>query len=220
MKKIILLAALGITTLSITSCHKQVFKGQGNIESETRTLTDFKKINLSGSTPVNIVKDDEYKVVITGYANLIPVYKTDVVGERLHIKLKNGYWNVKNNNITVEVHTPYVDEVRVSGSGTVDVQSGYNQNNFRSDISGSGDINVHNNTYKELDVKISGSGEFNAETTDVENADIDISGSGKATVKVSRHLNVKISGSGDVYYIGNPLIDKNISGSGEVRYKN
>lgn len=220
MKNIIALAGLSILSLSITSCHKHVLKGEGNIESETRVLQDFSKIEADGSTTVTIVKDTEYKAIVTGYGNIIPVYETKVKGERLVLKYKNGYWNIRNSNITVEVHTPYVDKVSVNGSGNVELQGGFEQDNLTANINGSGTLDVLNNKYRNFNADVNGSGDIRAASAQCNIVDANISGSGTIEVYVLDHLNVDISGSGDVYYQGNPTTNISISGSGSVQKRN
>lgn len=209
-----------ILAMGLASCHKHRIKGEGNIVSETRSVGQFAKIEANGSTDVTVVNDDEYFVVVRGYGNLLPIYKTDVKGDRLVLEFKDGYWNIHNDNITVEVHTPYVDKVSLNGSGSINVGPGYDHDRFDANINGSGDIRVADNRFGDMHIDINGSGSFNSETTDADNVHVKISGSGDAYVTALNYLNVRISGSGDVYYRGNPDIEMDISGSGKVHKRN
>src|SRR5690606_29785073 len=125
MKRFTVIMSICILAMGLASCHKHRIKGEGNIVSETRSVGQFAKIEANGSTNVTVVNDDEYFVVVTGYSNLVPIYNTKVKGDRLVLEFKDGYWNVRNDNITVEVHTPYVDKVSLNGSGSIHVGSGY-----------------------------------------------------------------------------------------------
>ena len=109
MKKFTVFMSVCLLALGFASCHKRGIKGEGNIVSETRIVGEFAKIEANGSTDVTVVQDEEYYVIVKGYSNLVPVYKTKVNGDRLILEYKEGYWNVRNDNITVEVHTPYAD---------------------------------------------------------------------------------------------------------------
>lgn len=203
--------------VSASSCYKKGLSGHGNVVSETRSVGTFAKLELNGSTRVTVVEDDEYRVIISGYANLVPVFDTRVKGDRLILEYKPGYWNIRNDNITVEVHTPYLDKVSVNGSGDVTVNSGFSLDHFETDINGSGNVKVTGNQYKTMKVDINGSGDFDAENSNTGTADVRISGSGNAYVNVTDYLKVRISGSGDVYYRGTPTVDSDISGSGSVK---
>lgn len=217
MKKFTVFMSVCLLALGFTSCHKRGIKGEGNIVSETRIVGEFAKIEANGSTDVTVVADDEYYIIVKGYSNLVPIYKTRLNGDRLILEFKEGYWNVRNDNITVEVHTPYVDKVSLNGSGSIYVGNGYNHDRLDAHINGSGNINVGASIFKYMDVNINGSGNFNSENTDVNNVYVKISGSGDASVYVIDYLKVRISGSGNVYYRGNPgTVDLDISGSGKV----
>ncbi len=221
MKKFTVFMSVCLLALGFASCHKRGIKGEGNIVSETRTVGEFAKIEANGSTDVTVVADDEYFVIVKGYSNLVPIYKTKVNGDRLILEFKEGYWNVRNDNITVEVHTPYVDKVSLNGSGSIYVDAGYDHERLDANINGSGNVEVARSTFRYMDVFINGSGNFNAETTEVNNVYVKISGSGDAWVYVLDYLRVRISGSGNVYYRGNPgTIDTDVSGSGQVHKKN
>ncbi|MBW7914930.1 MAG: DUF2807 domain-containing protein [Taibaiella sp.] len=217
MKKFTVFMSVCLLALGFASCYKKGIKGEGNIVSETRIVGDFAKIEANGSTDVTVVQDDEYYVIVKGYSNLVPIYKTKVNGDRLILEFKEGYWNVRNDNITVEVHTPYVDKVSLNGSGSIYVGSGYDHERLDAHINGSGNIEVGKSSFKYMDVNINGSGNYNSESADVNNVYVKISGSGDAYVYVIDYLKVRISGSGDVYYRGNPgTVDLDISGSGQV----
>ncbi len=217
MKQILtIVLALAIVT-GATSCRKKVLRGEGAYISETRQLSRFSEIVANGSEYITVVKDDNYKVVLTGYSSLIPQYETDVRGERLILEYDDRYWNVKNDNIKIEVHTPYVDDVVLNGSGSIYVGSGFDQASFSGEVSGSGDITLGHNFYDQLNMQVNGSGNFDAENTEAISAVANVSGSGNIYTWVVDFLIVNISGSGDVYYKGNPRTDISISGSGRVR---
>lgn len=219
MMKQFIAAMLAIAVFTgASSCKKRVLRGEGPIISETRNLAEFSKVVTNGSEYVTIIKDDVYKVVISGYSSLIPQYETIVRGDKLILEYEDRYWNVKNSNIKVEVHTPYVDDVVLNGSGSVYVASGYDQANFYAEISGSGDVTLGHSYYERLDMEINGSGNIDAENAEAASAYARISGSGNIYTWVTDYLSVDISGSGDVYYKGNPRTKEiSISGSGRVR---
>lgn len=220
MKQFATIIGIGLLALGASSCHKKALRGEGPDVSETRILQKFSKIDANGSHNITVVKDSVYEVIVSGYSNLVDNYETRVKGDRLILEMNNRFWNIKNDNIRVEVHTPYVDDISLNGSGDVMVYSGFMQDNFEAGINGSGNITVSNNVYKNISVNVNGSGNCNMETSESERATAKISGSGDIYVKVSDYLNVRISGSGNVYYRGRPTIDSEISGSGKVQQRN
>lgn len=220
MKKFATIIGVLTIALSIASCHKKAIRGEGSDISETRNVSKFAQIEANGSHSITVVKDDKYFVIVSGYSNLLSHYETRVSGDRLILEMDNDFWNVKNDNIRVEVHTPYVDDVKLNGSGNMIVHSGFKQESFRAKVNGSGDISVSNNNYETTNIEVNGSGKCDMENCEVERVNANISGSGSIYVNVLEHLKVRITGSGDVHYRGNPTMDLDVTGSGKVKKRN
>jgi hypothetical protein len=221
MKSILTLSAIIITTIFFTSCRKDAMIGRGSVESETRTLSDFTSIDADGSTDIDIYPSSTNRVIVTGYGNLIGVYETDVRGNTLHLGFKNGYWNIRNNNIKVTVYTTDVNSVHLNGSGKVYIHPDMNSSTMSVDVNGSGDVTIEDNDFTRFDCDVNGSGAINARQASCDQVYADISGSGDIDVTVNDLLDVKISGSGSVDYWGTPeVVNTDISGSGKVNKKN
>jgi hypothetical protein len=221
MKSIITLSAIALSTVLFASCTKESLRGHGSIESETRTLSTFSSIEADGSTDIDVYPSSENKVIVTGYANLIGVYETDVRGNTLHLDFKRGYWNIRNNNITVAVYTTDVNSVHLNGSGKIYIHDNIASSTMSVDVNGSGDITVGSNNFTRFDCDINGSGSIKARNADCDAVYADVSGSGDISVTVNELLDVKISGSGSVDYWGTPeVVNSDISGSGKVTKKN
>lgn len=216
-KRIVLFAAL-IGCITVTSCRKHFIRGEGHTITETRDLAEIDAVELNGSEKLEIISATENKVEITGYHNLVPVYKSKVRNGKLVLEMDNDYINVKNNNIRVKLYTTGINNIYVNGSGDVNARDNIG---IRMDavVNGSGTISFGDNHFTELDVSVNGSGDVNAKDAVSETVYADISGSGDIDVTVRKYLNAKISGSGTVDYWGNPTdgVDAEISGSGKVR---
>ena len=162
MKRFVTFTLIALTTLLATSCRKATLRGHGNIESETRDLSTFSTIVASGSTDIEVFPSSENKVIVTGYANLVPIYRTEVRGNTLYLDFEPEYWNVMNNNIKITLYTTDMNAVRLSGSGKVHIHEGLAANTMEIDISGSGDVTVEDNEFDTFQCKVSGSGAVNA----------------------------------------------------------
>jgi hypothetical protein len=220
MKRFVTFTLIAVTTLFATSCRKGALRGHGNIESETRDLNSFSTIVASGSTDIEVYPSSENKVIVTGYANLVPVYGTEVRGNTLYLDFEPEYWNVMNNNIKVTLYTTDMNKVRLSGSGKVHIYEGLAANTMEIDISGSGDVTVDDNEFETFDCKVSGSGTINARYAICDEVYANISGSGDLDITVNELLEAKISGSGSIDYWGTPeVVNTDISGSGKVTKK-
>ncbi len=106
--------------------------------------------------------------------------------------------------------------VRISGSGGVDLGD-VQAERIEVQLSGSGDLDVDGGEVAEQDVRISGSGVYSARDLATAMTDVHVTGTGSATVRVSDRLKARVSGSGDVRYIGAPRIEQTVTGSGDVR---
>ena len=221
MKRFVTFTLIALTTLLATSCRKATLRGHGNIESETRDLSTFSAIVASGSTDIEVFPSSENKVIVTGYANLVPIYRTEVRGNTLYLDFGPEYWNVMNNNIKITLYTTDMNAVRLSGSGKVHIHEGLAANTMEIDISGSGDVTVEDNEFDTFQCKVSGSGAVNARYAVCDEVYAEISGSGDLDITVNELLEAKISGSGSIDYWGTPeVVNTDISGSGKVTKKN
>lgn len=219
MKSKYIFAAL-ILIGGLSSCERDVIRGEGQVVRESRQAKDFTAVDMGGASTVHIAYGTSFNVEVKGYANLVPLYRSEVRNGKLILGFKDNY-NIRNDNTEVFITMPELTSLHLSGSGDSDV-SGYfpNVQSLSLSISGSGNIDMGKCSADNLDIQISGSGDINAFSVLAENAEISISGSGKAMAKVTDELNISISGSGKVYYRGNPRIQSKISGSGEIIKQN
>jgi hypothetical protein len=218
----------------LTSCSKfHTIDGNGNVTTESRTLSTFSKVKSEGSFEVYIAQDSVQSVNVEAESNLLPYIETDVSGSILIIRVRE-HRNIDNHEpIKIYVKSPVVKSINLSGSGlincdsmitsTLDVNlSGSGNMNIIAEsnkidahISGSGKITL-SGTANETDFNIDGSGNIHAYNLPQDTCFADISGSGDMYVYVNEFLDVRISGSGRVHYIGNPTVNTFITGSGTV----
>lgn len=210
------LYALLPLVLLTSSCIKERLKGEGDIISDTRSVSPFHTVESDGDNRVSIVRDSVYKVTVTGYENLVPEFRTTVSNGKLHLDYDDDYY-VRNDNIQVQVHAPAIENVRIEGSGRIEVRPGFTGDHFESHIDGSGSIEIQGGIFRELVADINGSGKIRCDGAVCDSAYADISGSGEIWVQVNNYLDVDISGSGTVHYRGSPVVKTRISGSGKVQ---
>ena len=211
MSKIFLLAGI----LVLASCNKERIKGSGSITTDTRSISNFNKVSVSGSTTVHITNGNAFSVQVKGYSNLLPYFETQLNGSTLELHYRNGV-NVSNNNIEVLITMPEITSLQSSGSTTADIKGPFNCDALSVNISGSGDVLIEGAVANQFKLSVSGSSDLKAFGMVALRADLDISGNGKAEVSVTSHLKVDISGSAVVYYKGTPTIESDISGSGKL----
>lgn len=217
MKKPVLIA-ITFLALSSAACNQEHrLRGEGDTITETRSISSFDKVDADGDVQVDVYPSTSNSIEVTGYANLVPVYETRVLGRTLRLKFEDRYWNIKHNNIRVKLYTSHVEQISMNGSGKITVHPGIPSDNLEMTINGSGNINIENNVFDVLRVRINGSGDVDAREGKADNVHAEISGSGKIEVTANERLDAKINGSGNIHYWGNPAtVNTDINGSGKI----
>jgi len=192
-------------------------------DSLSLNLPTFSKIEIRGSSRVTLT---------IGVPQSVSINRVDSVKSR--ISVQNGKLVISGNASNVKVTATEINEIEISGSGSVNATNTIAATNLLIDISGNGKlfaplaankvtIGISGNgktnlsgTASTLDLDISGNGKINAENLIVGTVDANISGVGKGYVDVRDELKLNISGTGSVYYKTKPAtIETRISGIGK-----
>src|SRR5262245_39221744 len=155
MKNSILIMLSAVSLFIYTSCEKVV--GEGPVVTETRNVNNFKEVSVSIGGTVNYKIDPVYKVEVSAQQNILNVLQTNIVGNQLVVKIKDGV-RVREADITVNISAPYPDYINLSGSGNFNLQGMLNAAKLKANISGSGNITAQGGVTQEQDLRISGSG--------------------------------------------------------------
>lgn len=208
-----------VVLFTLLGCGKDVMNGEGPNITETRLPGTFTGIETRGSTNVTVFKGDEMKVMVTGHGNLVPIYETVSKDGRLVLGYDDKY-NVKNDNIRVEVYLPTIDYLEINGSGKIVVKGEFIGQSVENRINGSGDISMDQGSFHILQSIINGSGSITTSNINAIDGYAEISGSGDIDIRVSKSLDARINGSGNINYWGNPFgVNTSINGSGKVNKK-
>jgi hypothetical protein len=227
-----------LSAVLLSSCHfgGRRVRGNGNPGSENRSVSSFESLRALGGMDVILSPGAEYTARVEADENLLKYILTDRDGNALVIRTRNGYNLNSRTPIKVYVTAPTIEELVITGSGTVVSRGKLTANRrLRVRVTGSGDVKVDVNApevsaeangsgniiltgaTRNFNAEINGSGEMRCFNLLSENTGVRISGSGSAEVYASKQLDVRISGSGDVAYKGSPTINQHIAGSGSVR---
>ncbi|MCO5285003.1 MAG: DUF2807 domain-containing protein [Chitinophagaceae bacterium] len=205
-----------VCLLFISSCTKTKISGSGPVETESRPLSGFNQVAISGSTDATVTQGTGYQLHISAFSNLLPYLETKLRDSALQIGYKPNT-NVRNDNSEAFITLPRLIGVSTEGDGSISVTGNFTSQDFSASIMGSGNINLSEGTTQNLKINVMGSGGFTGSQFVADNAEITIRGSGNVRVGVTTRLNVKIEGSGNVYYKGDPTdISTKITGSGNV----
>jgi hypothetical protein len=233
-KKLFFVLLLSVAILLFTACDANIVKGSGDLITETKEVSNFDSIALSGSGEVIITQGGGESLTVETDDNVMEHVKAEVKGGTLELGYEDGLNLISPTRLIFTVGVDDLSELSISGSGDIEMED-LDTNRLKMTVSGSGDVQIDNLTADEVEAKISGSGEIDlageAATQDVnisgsgkyragdllgESVTVKISGSGDATVWATDSLDADISGSGSVDYYGRPAINMSGSGSGNI----
>ena len=218
MKKF--LGLLVSSTIILSGCNKDNLSGSGATDTELRVVPLFTSVELKGSAEATISYSTTQEVKLTGYENLLPYYETRVSNNTLYLQFRSDVYNVRNNNIRLNITLPLLAGIRVNGSGKITAKEFINGDQLTASLNGSGDIFVNAGKYNKANYFINGSGDIKDSGNITTEALAQISGSGNIELNVTGKLKANISGSGDINYWGNPnTVETQVSGSGKVTKK-
>ncbi len=213
-------------------------KGNGNITTITRTTNNYDGIKCAGNMDFILVNGNEGNITIEGEENLLDYIVTEVKGNNLVVKVKNGKSLKPSRGNSIKITIPFKDisKVSLAGSGDLWNEDPINSSNLDVSLAGSGDIVLNINTSytkgavagsgdlklkgstNNLVVKVAGSGDFHGFDLNSNNTEVSVAGSGGAEVVSNESITAKVAGSGDVVYKGNPgKEDTKVAGSGSIR---
>lgn len=221
MKKLLFVLFSFISICSFSQWHQ--IKGNGNVKKETREVSGFTGVALSGSMNVQLSYGSSNTITIEADENLLPYIETKVEDGILQVKSKDKMGGFSSRNkLIVYVSLTKLTELKVSGSGNITGNGDFsNDGKTNVSVSGSGSIDVGMNSFNETNVAISGSGNVTLKGKSTNNIDATISGSGNIDCSevACNDVFAHVSGSGNIKVYANKSIDAKVSGSGNIYYK-
>lgn len=232
----LVLILLGTLSLACSlDVNIKVDQGSGNVITESRAVSGFDRVLLSGIGDVQIVQGDQEALLIEAEDNIVPEITTEVVDGVLEIgfarknivptrpvrftlsmRSVHGLETKGVSNIEADQLTTDRLDVSISGTGNVDIDS-LTADRLNVNVSGAGNFQAEGvvNTQK---VTLSGAGNFSGRQLQSSSADVTITGLGRVVVWATSALDVVISGTGSVDYYGNPQVSQQISGLGKLNH--
>jgi hypothetical protein len=205
---------LTFAALALGGCHLTGIKGNGNITTDTRPVSDFTSVEAdgaftlawsSGPAGLNITTDE----------NLLNRIETSVSGQKLRLHSRGQLRPT--DGIRVTLTSSGLSGARLTGAVRLTATKLSGKGFY---LEGTGATRVMaDGTVNEVMATMSGASRLEAESLQAETVQLSISGAGKAEVAASKVLKVAISGAGKVTYSGNPTVEKHISGAGSVRQR-
>lgn len=237
MKKAIV--SVLIISFAIVGLMAYGFKpGNGRVVSQTRPVSNFHALDISGAATVNVRQSSTYSCIVTLDENLQDQFETTVNGGVLRVGFRPGTSVSRVSTIKVDISMPSVDSLHGSGAVSVNLGSGFSGKSLDVNLSGSSDFSADTNQ-DILGINASGAsrtklaGNFKEISADLSGAS-SFSISGKTSI-LSAHVNggskidaqdlsadsVKVQASGassiDLGTVAR-AIKANLSGASHVRY--
>lgn len=208
-------------------------------KTENRTVGSFSKIESKGSSKIILVSGNTNTLTVVGDEAALKNLVTEVKGNTLKIYTEKSKKISFTGSVTITVPFKQLDEVSISGSGSIKSEAAIKSNNFVATVSGSGKIDLDKVDTEGASIKVDGSGKIELNlNTNTAKAEINGSGQieldGKANVFsgsihgsgnldasdfTSVTTDVSITGSGYIKTNTTKDLTANIQGSGSVKYK-
>jgi len=211
---VLLLAVL----LTATGCSTRMITGSGNLVTETRQVSGFDRIDLSGSGTVVVTQGAGETLTIETDDNVLEYVLSDVENGTLKLGFKSGVNIINTTRLVFNVGVDDLTRLDISGSGSIEVDR-LETDHLDIDVSGSGEVQISELTSGRVKLSISGSGIIDL-TGDVPVQDVSVSGSGRhqGSDLCGESVTVIVSGSGGATVCATETLDAEVSGSGSVSY--
>lgn len=193
--------------------------GTGDVVAENRDVDNFTGVSSSLSADIELRQSSTFKVSIEGQKNIIDLVEMEVKEGTLKLRFKKGYSMTYKKTLKIRVEAPKFAYLSMAGSGNVRANGALSGEKLAVSISGSGDFDLTQLQYNDVNVSISGSGDVDLGGS-AERAELSISGSGdlKAKDLKAQSVRCRVSGSGNVSCFAAKELDALVSGSGDIRY--
>lgn len=230
---------LACNAASNVSLQSETIHGSGTVVEESRTLSNFSRIEFDMQGTLHIEVGSSEALRIQAEDNLMEYIWTEQTPDKLVIRTKPGTNLDETQPIEFYLTVVKLDEIAINSSGDV-LAPDLSAEDFRIDVSSSGDLTLGNLsctalrvylsssgdaslaglTADSINVVISSSGNLDIQGGQVQKQDITISSSGGYEAKelVSASADVTLSSSGSATIRVNDSLNGTLSSSGNVYY--
>lgn len=189
--------------------------GSGNVVTETRSVSGFDGITITGAGKILIDQNGSEALSVTADDNLMQHITTEVRDGKLVIGFTPRVVFGRVTALTFNVSAKQMNSIQLDGAAVVEGKN-IAAENFSAKLNGAGAITLAGKVTAQ-EALLDGVGSYNAAELASQRAQVTQNGTGRAVVRVSDKLDAVISGVGSIEYIGNPQVTKTVSGLGVVR---
>ncbi|MCC3155642.1 DUF2807 domain-containing protein [Hymenobacter sp. 15J16-1T3B] len=237
--KTILLPGLLAATLLLTACDKGEFgpwvKGVGPVETETRAVNSFSRLEAKDHIDVILSQGAEPGVRLEAQRNILDITEARLYGNQLVLRLTKPTRGKDTQRVRAYVTVPSLTEVAVGDHAAVRSEATWGAGSFRVRVKDHGvaeltldqtdelkaDVKDHGNitlagAAQRLDVDATGHGLVQAYDLTAQNGEATADDHGLAKVRVTGQLQAEARDHGAVTYRGRPAVSVRTSGHGHV----
>ncbi|UCH13895.1 MAG: DUF2807 domain-containing protein, partial [Bacteroidales bacterium] len=117
--------------------HPRSITGEGDIISQTFTVSPFHSIGNTGIANVYITKGDNYEVTLSAQPNIIDYITYEVQGGEIFLGMEENVTIVSSKGIFIDITTPEIQQVTSTGTSFIRL-SGSRQGKLRLYNTGTG----------------------------------------------------------------------------------
>jgi hypothetical protein len=223
-----------VTALLFFSCGFNSVDGNGNVTTQTRTVTgDFKTVSASNGVEVIIEQGTEKSITVEADENLQQHIKVEVKGGQLKIYSDVNIGNAKAKKITV--HLADIEGIESSGGSSVksntmlksdsiglisssgsSLEVSVEARNVSCESSSGSHLKATGKT-ENLETDASSGSDLDTKELIAANVKSDASSGSNTVVNPSRNLTADASSGGKIFYISTPeMLKKDVSSGGKV----
>ena len=188
-------------------------KGDGNLASEMRKLSNFRAIEISiGYDKIRVNCGEEPSILISGDENILPLITTIISKGVLKIESDSTFETKAGSEIIINIKS--LKDFTFDGVGKTVIHN-LNEDKFNCNINGVGSCDL-NGKVKSFNISVNGVGSVNARQLIADDVVASLNGVGSVKLYAKNSLNASVNGIGGLTYFGNPteliLNDSGIGG--------
>ncbi len=211
-----------LTLLLASTAYTQGVRGNGNVVTETRYISPFSAIVISGSVDVYLSQDEEESITIEADENLLDIITTEVEGNTLRIYEKKNIRQAESRKVYINFRE--INSLIADGATDVYGRSPIRAETLELGINGASDVTLEiyvdelicrikgaadaylSGEAEAMIARVSGSCDLEAGKLVTQVCQVEASGASDAQVHAVVSLDAKARDSSDIEYRGNPEI--------------
>lgn len=224
--------AFAFLFLNVAAFAQNNIRGNGNMQTQDRNVSNFKGINVGGGFTVELTQGNKESLRIEAEENLLGNIVSEVKNGVLHIYNKDGIST--NKGMKAYITLKELNSIDISGGVKVTGNSTFRSNAMALDMSGASSVKLAIETKSlkadmsgaskveltgradEVRWSMSGASNVNAENLEAQKVDVNASGASKVRVFASERLSINASGASNIAYKGTPSITSDVSGGTKI----